>query len=68
MYIEGWNENDLVKDITGYSATPFKIWGEGIWKNVYIVEIIENNSISTSQYFGVKDAEIIVFSDYDKLV
>jgi len=66
MYIEGWNENDLVKDITGYSATPFKVWGEGIWKNVYIVEIIENNSISTSQYFGVKDAEIIVFSDYDK--
>lgn len=63
-YIEGWNDSHSVKDITGYSATPFKTWDRGIWEHLYIVDTLEE--ISDPEYFGVKDAEVIVFSDIDE--
>lgn len=63
-FIEGWNNSCSVKNITGYSATPFKTWGEGLWENLYIVDTTE--SMSDPEYFGVKDAIIEIFTDTDE--
>ena len=62
--IEEWNDKDLVKDITGYTATPFKVWGSGVWQSIYVIEC--NDKFSSSEYFGVNDSNIILFSDIDK--
>lgn len=63
-YIEDWNEKDIVESITGYSATPFSIWGKGLWENIYVIDTTECD-IGTEDYYGVKDVKCNIFTNIE---
>ena len=62
------NNNDYVKRIYLYSASPFNIWDKSsnseIFKKIFIVDIEKDFKIKKSNnYFGVKDCEFICYND-----
>lgn len=57
------NNYELVEQIYCYSATPFRMWGDNsheIFKKIYVVDVEkEFKIISSQEYFGVRDVELI---------
>ena len=70
-HITEWNNYEIVDHIRCYTATHLKLWKDehSLWNNLYIIDVQEQyNIVKNDKYFGVKDAEIINFTDVDQFV
>ena len=62
--IRSFNDNPLVSDIIGYTATPFGIWSDNpmdpLFHKILICDLDkESKLISSPKYFGVSNCEFI---------
>ncbi len=58
--VEKLLESRIIRSFRMYSASPFPIWGEGIWKDLYIINVNHMYNIKKNDmYFGVSDCDFV---------